>query len=66
VVQDILKELKSGTMQQAEDRDVDVVQAGLIAKLRYIVVWIGQTVQQEQHWKKLSLSLKVGRDFDIQ
>jgi hypothetical protein len=38
VVQDILKELKSGTMQQAEDRDIDVVQAGLIAKLQHIVV----------------------------
>jgi hypothetical protein len=33
VVQDILKELKSGTMQQTKNREIDVAQAGLIAKL---------------------------------
>jgi hypothetical protein len=66
IVKDILKELKSGSMQETEDREIDAAIAGPVAKLQYIVVWIRRQVQQEQHWKRLSPSLKVGRDLDIQ
>jgi len=33
IAQDILQELKSGTMKQAHDNEDDVEQAGLVAKL---------------------------------
>jgi len=65
IVQEILKELKSGTVQEAEDGEDDAGLAGPIAKLWHIVVWIGRTTQQEQYWKKLSPLLKMGRDLDI-
>jgi hypothetical protein len=47
IVQDILRELKSGSMQEIEEGEDDVELAGPIAKLRHIVVWIGRSSQRE-------------------
>jgi hypothetical protein len=41
-------------MKETQDGDIDANIAGPVAKLRYIVVWIGRSSQRGDHWKELS------------
>lgn len=43
IVGNMLGELNSGTMKEAQDRDDDVNIVGPVAKLRHLVVWIGRS-----------------------
>lgn len=62
IVSNILGELKSRTMKETQDRDNDVTTASPVAKLQYIVVWIGRSPQRIKHQEQLSTN---NVDFEI-
>jgi hypothetical protein len=46
ICKDILTKLKSGSIEEARDGQIDRIKAGLVAKLRHIAMWIGKSTQR--------------------
>jgi len=57
ICNDIFTELKSGTVEEAGNEEIDPKTAGLVAKLWHIVLWIGKSSQRLEYWTQMTPKL---------